>query len=217
MNAQRVQDIANACARSAAEHERLCPRQVLGVRMGFAAADALAIALPVREKQLLLLAETDGCFVDGVGAATGCTVGHRTLRVYDYGRVAITAVDLLTRRAIRVSPRPDVRQRARELAPDEAHSWAAQLRAYELMPVEDLLNATPVLPTVDIDALVGRAERVECSRCGEEILNGRELWVGCEPVCVPCLQGAYYRLDASDAVVPVPSRQEETIHDDAGR
>ena len=68
---------------SAQDHNHLCPRQVLGVRMGMLAAQYLAFEIPQKKKRLVVIAETDGCFVDGITASTGCTVGHRTLRIQD--------------------------------------------------------------------------------------------------------------------------------------
>ena len=56
-----------------------------------------------------MILESDGCFADGLEAATGCTVGHRTLRVEDYGKIAATFVDVSTGQAIRIAPRLDVR------------------------------------------------------------------------------------------------------------
>src|SRR5512147_1692459 len=89
---------------SASRHTHLCPRQVLGARMGLAGARALGLDLPVHYKRLLVILETDGCFADGVEAATGCTVGHRTMRVEDYGKIAATFVDVQTGRAFRLAP-----------------------------------------------------------------------------------------------------------------
>ena len=87
---------------SARRHnDHLCPRQVLGVRMGLAGAAALGVEAPQGNKRMLVITETDGCFVDGIEVATGCSVGHRTLRVEDYGKVAATFVDLETQEAIR--------------------------------------------------------------------------------------------------------------------
>ena len=53
--------------RSAARHKHLCPRQVLGARMGLFAGELLGIDLPRRDKRLLVISETDGCAVIGVG------------------------------------------------------------------------------------------------------------------------------------------------------
>src|SRR5512133_3268241 len=89
---------------SAARHTHLCPRQVLGARMGLAGAQALGLELPVRSRRLWVILESDGCFADGVEAATGCSVGHRTLRIEDYGKIAATFVDIKQGRAVRVAP-----------------------------------------------------------------------------------------------------------------
>jgi len=74
-------DLAQLLAATAARHSHLCPRQALGVRIGLAGAAALGLDLPRRNKRLLAILETDGCFADGIEVATGCTVGHRTLRI----------------------------------------------------------------------------------------------------------------------------------------
>lgn len=186
--------IEEACAKSAAEHGRLCPRQVIGVRMGLAAGSALDLVLPPHEKRLLIIAETDGCFVDGVTAATGCSVGHRTLRVIDSGRVAITAVDVETGRAVRLAPAPGVRERALEYASPGVARYQAQLEGYQRMSEDELLRVEPVDLAFDLKALIGRPGiRVDCSRCGEEILNGRESSGPDGPVCDPCHGRSYYR------------------------
>jgi formylmethanofuran dehydrogenase subunit E len=96
--------------KSIQDHDHLCPRQILGVRIGLAGMKALGFEAPPTKKQLLVISETDGCFVDGVIAATDCTVGHRTLRVEDYGKVAVTFVDTKSGRAVRVAPRLDIRE-----------------------------------------------------------------------------------------------------------
>ena len=54
---------------SSRDHNHLCPRQILGVRLGLAGAAALGLEPPVKDKRLLVVTETDGCFVDGVTAA----------------------------------------------------------------------------------------------------------------------------------------------------
>ncbi|MBI3177949.1 MAG: formylmethanofuran dehydrogenase, partial [Chloroflexi bacterium] len=66
---------------SAALHRHLCPRQVLGVRMGMLAGEVLGLDLPQGDKRLFTIVETDGCASDGIATATNCWVGRRTLRV----------------------------------------------------------------------------------------------------------------------------------------
>lgn len=92
--------LADLLRASAIHHHRTCPRQVLGARVGMLAASLLDLDLPQSGKQLLAITETDGCFVDGVSAATGCYVGRRTLRVEDFGKAAATFVDTRLERAI---------------------------------------------------------------------------------------------------------------------
>ncbi len=99
---------------SAARHSHLCPRQVLGVRIALAGIAHLQLDVPRTDKRLLVILEADGCFADGIEVTTGCTLGHRTLRIEDYGKIAATFVDVETERAVRVAPRLDARERASE-------------------------------------------------------------------------------------------------------
>ncbi len=186
--------IARACAESASHHDRLCPRQVLGVRMGLAGASHFGVEVPRRDRRLLVFAETDGCFADGVMAATGCAVGHRTLRVQDYGRVAITMVDSQTREAVRIALAPGVREAALAYAPDEPRRYYAQIEGYQRMPEQQLLAIEPVALALDLDRLMGRpGVRVDCDGCGEEVLNAREVVLDGRVLCPACAAPTYYR------------------------
>lgn len=186
--------IARACVESASHHDRLCPRQVLGVRMGLAGAARFGVEVPRRDRRLLVFSESDGCFADGVTAATGATVGHRTLRVVDYGRVAITMLDADTREAVRIAVAPGVRDAALAYAPEESRRYYAQVEGYQRMPERELLTIEPVALTLDLGALMGRpGVRVDCSRCGEEVLNAREVVLDGAAVCPACAGPAYYR------------------------
>lgn len=178
---------------SSARHTHLCPRQVLGARIGLAGAAALGFDLPRGDKRLLIILETDGCFADGVEIATGCTVGHRTLRVEDYGKIAATFVDTKASRALRVAPRLDVRQRAYHYAPGEPRHYFAQLRGYQVMPEHELLTFQPVQLAVPVGQILSRAGvRVNCEACGEEIINEREVLLDGHVFCTACASGGYY-------------------------
>jgi formylmethanofuran dehydrogenase subunit E len=161
---------------AAALHRHLCPRQVLGARMGILAGRLLSLELPQKNKRLYTFVETDGCFADGVSAATGCWLGRRTMRLIDHGKVAATFVDTHTRRAVRIRPHPQARTEARRYAPDAKTRWHAYLAAYQIMPDDVLLEAQWVELTLDLDQLISRpGARTVCHRCGEEIINEREV------------------------------------------
>lgn len=183
--------------RSAARHSHLCPRQVLGVRIGLAGVEALDIEVADKQKRLFIFVETDGCFVDGIEVATGCRVGHRTLRVVDYGKIAATFVDVYTEKAVRVTPVLDARERARNYAPEERRRYFAQLHAYQVMPADELLTVRKVSLRTPVQALISRAGiRVNCDICGEEIINEREIQIGVLTLCLACAGRAYYRVES---------------------
>ncbi len=186
-------DLEAILAISSARHKHLCPRQILGARMGLAAEQALALPLPRQDKRLLVILETDGCFADGVAVATGCTVGHRTLRVEDYGKIAATFIDVQSEVAIRIAPQLDVRERAFAYAPDEPRHYFAQLQAYQSMPDAELLTIQPISLTTPIAAIISRPiVRVNCDRCGEEIINEREVLLAGQRLCKSCAGDSYY-------------------------
>lgn len=180
-------------AQSSSRHDHLCPRQILGARIGLAGAAMLGLELPRHDKRLLVVLETDGCFADGIEAATGCAVGHRTLRIEDYGKIAATFVDVETEQALRIAPQPDVRQRALTYAPTESRHYFAQLQAYQSMSDDELLNIQPVYLNSPIKSIISRASvRVNCETCREEIINEREVVLDGRVLCQPCVYGGYY-------------------------
>lgn len=187
---------------SASRHSHLCPRQVLGVRIAMAGLAAFQLPAPPPRARLLVIAETAGCFVDGLEVVAGVTVGHRSLRIEDYGKVAATFVDLESRCALRIAPVKDLRSRAQGYAPaGEKRRYFIQLHAYQVMPERELLSIQPVELNPPLAALLGRAgARTICRRCGEEIINLREVKVGGQTVCQACAGFAYYAAANEPAV-----------------
>lgn len=192
-----MDNLEELLAQSAQLHKHLCPRQVLGVRMGVLAGRLLGLSLPQTNKRLLALVETDGCFSDGVAVAAGCWVGRRTMRVVDFGKVAATFVDTTTERAVRIYPHPDAREQAAAYAPDAASRWHAQLAAYQFMPADELLCFQWVTLNESLRAILSiPGHRVNCEMCGEEILNEREILHEGTVLCKACAGLAYYSLAA---------------------
>jgi formylmethanofuran dehydrogenase subunit E len=180
-------------------HDHICPRQVLGLRMGLYGARLLNIVVPQLDKRLIAFVETDGCFADGVAVSTGCTLGHRTMRLIDFGKVAVTVVDSLTQSALRVAPRIGIRELACELVPDARSRWDAQLEGYQLIADEELLLAEAVTLNFSVEQLISRpGHRATCELCGEEIINEREVIRQTKTLCRACAGEQYYEAVAGD-------------------
>lgn len=195
-----IQELLRA---TAARHDHLCPRQVLGVRMGLLAARILGLNLPQTDKRLLTIVETDGCFSDGIAVATGCWVGRRTLRVEDYGKVAATFIDTATNRAIRITPRLAARDLAARYAPEAVNGWEAYLLGYQRLPDDELLAIQPVQLITALQSIISTPEaKAICAVCGEEIFNEREVVRGDEVLCKSCAGNNYYRVTRESTPEP---------------
>ena len=182
-------------AQSSRFHRHLCPRQVLGVRMGLLAGKLLDVPVPQTDKRLFVFVETDGCASTGVSVATGCWVGRRTMQVMDFGKVAITVVDTKTDNTIRIYPHPKVRQHALDAYPHAKSRWHSQLQAYQTLADDDLLVSKNVSLTVDLHAIISRAGvRVNCDECGEEVINQREIKRDNQILCKSCAGFGYYSM-----------------------
>jgi formylmethanofuran dehydrogenase subunit E len=212
-------DLTNSCpaaavlepllAASSLQHRHLCPRQVLGIRIGLLGLRELGLIgsdyLPRFEnhrKQLLTIVETDGCGADGVSTATDCWVGRRTLRVVDYGKVAATLVHTRSGRAIRVVPRPEIRQLARAYAPKARSRWHAYLETYQAISDGELLLVQPVQLRQTLAEILSRSSaHAICQQCGEEIINEREIRAGSQILCRACADDSYYRVCKHDRLL----------------
>jgi formylmethanofuran dehydrogenase subunit E len=179
---------------SSARHSHLCPRQVLGVRMGLAGMAAIGLDAPMPHKAALVFIETDGCFADGIEIATGATVGHRTLRVKDLGKTAATFANVMTGQAIRLAPRLDIRVTALAYAPGVQTKYYAQLKGYQIMPEAELFSFEEVELEPSLTFVLSRPGlRTKCARCGEEIVNERQVKAEGEILCMTCAGEGYYR------------------------
>jgi len=166
---------------------------VLGVRIGLLAGHLFQIPLPQQDKRLHAIVETDGCFVDGISAATGCYVGRRTLRIEDYGKAAVTFIDTLTEQAIRIAPESNVRELAWDYSPVAKNKWEAQLIGYRHIPDELLFHWQRVELTIPIKQIIGQpGKRVSCEICGEEVINQREVMHEGTILCKSCAGESYF-------------------------
>ena len=197
INQQLLHDLVEE---SAARHKHVCPRQVLGARIGLRGLRALGLMDETYStryengrKNLLTIVESDGCGLDGVAVATDCHVGRRTLRVMDYGKMAATLIDVKKETAVRISPQPNIRQLARTYAPDARSRWHSFLEAYYIIPDDELLRVESIVLSKTIEEILSKPRlRVDCAACGEEIVNEREVMVNGRYLCLPCAGTTYY-------------------------
>lgn len=185
--------LTNLLQTTACYHQHLCPRQVLGVRMGLYAGTLLDLTVPQKEKRLITFIETDGCFLDGVAVSTGCTVGARTMRVFDFGKMAATFMDRKTGTALRIIPNLTARELCVKYASNATDRWHTYLYGYQEMPEEELFTAQSVVLSISLAEILSRKDaRVTCAVCGEEVFNEREIRIDGVALCQTCAGRGYY-------------------------
>ena len=173
-------------------HGDLCPGIVMGTRMTMAGMRELGMDPLERNRNLIVYVEIDRCATDAIQAITGCSPGHRTLKLRDYGKFAATFVDTETGKAVRVSV---VQKPAQERDQKNVkESMKEAIKKLSAIPEEELLRIRKVrvdIPEEDIPGFPKR--KAICGICGEQILDGREVVVKGKTCCKPCAEGAYYK------------------------
>jgi formylmethanofuran dehydrogenase subunit E len=180
-------------ALAAQSHGHLCAGQVLGVRLAMLGLRELGIADPVAErKRFVTYVEIDRCATDAIALVTGCRLGKRALKFYDWGKMAATFVDLQTGHAVRIAARDSSKEKARALFPDLPKEQGQQ-QAYRVMTDEDLFDRRVVHVTVRPEDLPGyKGVRVVCAQCGESVQFRREVVRHGRTLCRACAGESYY-------------------------
>jgi formylmethanofuran dehydrogenase subunit E len=179
-------------AEAVAFHGHVCPGQVLGVRMVLAGCRELGLDRPRSAgKRLVVFVEIDRCATDAIQALTGVSLGKRTLKHVDYGKMAATFADAVAGAAVRVSARDAARALALEIAAGESDPRRAQTAAYRVMDEARLLRVERV--TIAPGWLDRPRVRVPCAACGEGVNYGREVTAEGAPLCRSCSGDRYYR------------------------
>jgi formylmethanofuran dehydrogenase subunit E len=181
---------------SARNHGHLCPGQVLGVRMALFGMQKVGIKDPrgKDKKKLYLFVEIDRCATDALQSVTGCSLGHRTMRYLDYGKMAATFVNLHTGQAVRVVAKEESRARAKRYFPEIEDKYQCQREAYKVMPDDELFCTEQVFLQISPEDMPGRPlRRVRCDLCGEYVQDLREIYNDGKVLCRPCAIGGYYR------------------------
>lgn len=169
-----------------AYHGHLCSGQILGVRMARMALGLLGIDEPKKSRALVVYVECDRCLTDAIGTVTGCKLGKRSLKWMDYGKSAATFLNLQTGKAVRI-------YRKMRLYPPEGEDLIA---FFDAIPDEEMFSATYVGVHYRQEDLPGKPlDAMTCPRCGEEVIDGRQVIRDGVAMCKACAEGAYYDLE----------------------
>ncbi len=184
-------------------HGHLCPGQVLGVRMSILGLTKVNILEPKGKdrKSLIVYVEIDRCATDAIQSVTGCSLGHRTMKFFDYGKMAATFLNIKENKAVRILAKEDARQKAKDYFPDIEDKYKAQLEAYKIMPESELFEIMDVKVEIRHEDLPGRPiSHVKCDLCGEFVQDLREIKCTDKTLCKHCAEGGYYTLQSEQKV-----------------
>ncbi|NLX19679.1 MAG: formylmethanofuran dehydrogenase [Desulfobulbus sp.] len=193
-------------AESTRIHGHICAGQVIGVRMAVAALERIGIRDPkgADRKKLYVMVEIDRCATDAIQSVTGCSLGKRTLRWFDFGIMAATFVHLETGRAVRVVAREEARDLSAEYCPEIEDRYRRQLEAYRIMPLHELFSFQEVSVQIPASDMPGRPiRRVQCSQCGDWVQDCREQEQDGRIICRACTGLRYYSV-LPDTPVAMP-------------
>ncbi len=188
-------DFEKLLEESVKTHGHLCPGQVLGVRMSMLGLKSIGINDPKGgdRKKLIVYVEIDRCATDAIQSVTGCSLGKRSLKFIDFGKMAATFVNPETGKAVRILAKEDAKGRAKNYFPDIEDKYKCQIEAYKVMPDDELFKWTDVKVEIPDEDMPGRPlRRVKCEKCGEHVQDNRDVTIDGKLLCKACAQGAYY-------------------------
>lgn len=176
-------------------HGHLCPGQVLGVKMSMLGLREIGITDPKGKdrKNIVVFVEMDRCATDAIQSVTGCSLGRRTMKFMDYGKMAATYLNLKTGKAIRIAAKEGSRKQAEGLFPEIENKYKAQVEAYKVMSSEDLFDVMEVRVKLDAQDMPGKSmRRVICDYCGEHVHDRRVVLREGKILCRHCAGPGYY-------------------------
>lgn len=177
-------------------HGHLAPGIALGLRMSEIALSQMKTKKG--DKYLVGISETARCLADAMQAATGCTLGHGSAFVEDYGKLALTIGDSRTKKGVRVALRDDAKVHSALM-----NKWMMRLGKLSHEEEEELgmqLLDMDEKHFLIQDVEVNRGQSFEksgivtCKGCSELIPESMTERRGNETYCKPCTGAAYYKL-----------------------
>jgi formylmethanofuran dehydrogenase subunit E len=212
-------DLKGLIDRAAEVHGHYCPGLALGVKASYIACKRLGIVRSEGMERIMTIAECNNCFVDGVQVISGCTLGNNALIYKDLGKTAVTFYRRGEETGLRLVAKSfstgedDPAERETEalfdravkkrekLNPEESKRFKElwKRRAYRILehPEDEIFK----VETVDAAQIEYAPifNSVNCSICGEKVMETRIRMKNGEPVCITCA-GDDYRMVAGKGI-----------------
>lgn len=175
-------------------HGHLSPGVALGFRMGQIGLKRLGLSRG--DKRLFAVVETALCLADGVQASTGCTLGHSSLRVEDFGKLAVCVARSDTKEGVRLSLKhgslpstvEDWVMRRRKLNHEEEKKVAKEILRLD----EKFFHIERVV--VEPFSEFEESAVVKCDSCGEWVIKTKTVRAERKTLCKACSGARYYKL-----------------------
>lgn len=181
-------------------HGHWCPGLATGLRVAEYARAKLGHN---SDEEIVAVAETDMCGVDGIQVITGCTVGKGNLIVKNIGKVAFSFYRRSDGKSFRVVAKlGPARKDPEEYRDLQAKSNAGTMteadrqrfheirleRCSQIMEADFETLYEIGTPRDHVPAHAPMVESVICSACGEKVMETKAGLFHGKPLCIPCFQ-----------------------------
>lgn len=192
METNKNLDFENCLNEAKAFHGDACAGTILGTRMAILGLNLIGIADPkgADRKDLIVFVEMDRCASDAILAVTGCHPGKRSMKIFDYGKMAATFVNLKTGKAVRVWAK---NKDGDQVMTREDVEKSPHTEAYTMQPLEELFETSEVRVNLKPEDLPGRPLMiVTCATCKERVMDMRHVDINGRTLCRACAAGGTY-------------------------
>ena len=195
--AKNMCDISALWEKTVEFHGHACPGLAMGFRAAELALDALGCDRSIDE-ELVAVVENNACGVDALQMLTGCTFGKGNLYFRDLGKTVYTIARRKDSKAVRVAVRygstfdPEFKAiKKRAASASATHQDKVHYQEALKKRIKSILSAGPEL--FDIKEIVLEIPRtasiyqtLQCSECGEGVMEPRARIKDGRIVCMPC-------------------------------
>lgn len=178
-------------------HGHECPGLAMGFRATELALEALGCDRSVDE-ELIAVVENSACGVDALQTLAGCSFGKGNLFFKDYGKTVYTIARRRDGSAVRVAVKHgstfdtdfnSIRERASSASAtqkDKAlYHEALKKRIHSILSAgEEIFDIKRVV--VDLPSPASIYQTLQCSACGEGVMEPRARLKDGRVVCIPC-------------------------------